>query len=147
MCSALTQMQSADAEYPVQSSRSYLRRLLKYMAMKVGAYRHVFRALVGTYRVLGWDHDRMVNGTARSFPGAALLQQIRQRPSAPLLALLHRRLQRFDRKRLSARMARGRLLIELLHEKVPCPTADVRKTQIGSPRQNLFWQDVPGEIS
>ena len=121
----LDQMRSAQAKYPLQDRGVYLWRLLKYMAMRVGAYRHVFRALVWGYRTLGWDHDRMVNGTVRGFPGESLFRQIRQRPSAPLLAVLRRRLRHFDRRRLAARIERGKLLVDLLAEKVTCPTVEV----------------------
>ena len=50
----------------------------------------------------------MINASTRSFAGGAvMLAKIRRRPAAGLLALLGRRLQRFDADRLAARARLG----------------------------------------
>jgi hypothetical protein len=56
-----------------------------------------------------------VNGAVRGFGTGDLLVAVRHRPSAPLLALLERRLRRFDGSRLEARAEAGRRLGAALH--------------------------------
>ena len=62
----------------------------------------------------GTDLDTVVTGAVRGFAAADLTAAIRRRPSAPLLALLERRLRRFDNGRLRDRAAVGRRLATAL---------------------------------
>jgi hypothetical protein len=67
--------------------------------------------------VLGIGFDHLVNSAARAFPAgstADLVGRLRQRPGAPLLKLLKRRLRTFDRDRLVARAASGEQLAAML---------------------------------
>ncbi|HVX64441.1 MAG TPA: hypothetical protein VHC19_27710, partial [Pirellulales bacterium] len=74
-------------------------------------------------RCLSVDLDRLVNGSVRGFARQDLLAQIRRRPCAPLLALLARRLRRFDGRRLEARAIAARQVLERLGEKALFPGA------------------------
>jgi dTDP-4-amino-4,6-dideoxygalactose transaminase len=56
----------------------------------------------------------VVNGAVRGFPGPDFSACIRRRPSAPLLALLERRLRGFDRHRLEARARLGERVAQTL---------------------------------
>jgi perosamine synthetase len=60
---------------------------------------------------LGADLDVLVNGAVRAFPprepDRAFFRRLRQRPCAPLFAMLARRLRTFDRGRLAGRAAFG----------------------------------------
>jgi hypothetical protein len=60
---------------------------------------------------LGYDLDALVGGVVRGFPprepAATFFRRLRHRPSAPLLAMLDRRLRTFDGKRLVKRAMAG----------------------------------------
>ena len=60
---------------------------------------------------LGYDLDALVDGAVRGFPprepAATFFRRLRHRPSAPLLAMLARRLRTFDGKRLVRRATAG----------------------------------------
>lgn len=117
----LERMRLKQESYPVQTTRSYLRRMLKYAVLQAISSRPVFGALVRTCRAMGYDHDRLINHSARSFPGPRFREQIRQQPSKPLLALLERRLRRFDVGRIRNRKSKGDLLAGLLRGRIESP--------------------------
>ena len=119
----LERMRARQADYPIQTRRTYLRRLLKYAALKAFSTRPVFGAVMRACRVMGRDHDQLINGSVRGFRGEDLLARIRQQPSTPLLALLARRLRTFNSERLADRASKGELLVELLKDQVACPGA------------------------
>ena len=116
-------MRRAQAAWPVQSRRAYLGRLLKYCVLKAFCGPSAFGLLVRVCRVLRRDHDRLINGAVRGFAGPGFLKRIRRQPSAPLLALIERRLERFDPGRLATRTAKGELLVQLLAGRIECPGA------------------------
>jgi dTDP-4-amino-4,6-dideoxygalactose transaminase len=102
----LERMRSLHAGRPVQGRREYAARVLKFVGLVVLARPFPYWLLERALRFIGRDFDAFVNGAVRGFPGPELLRSVRRRPSAPLLALLERRLRRFDRARLERR---GRL--------------------------------------
>jgi dTDP-4-amino-4,6-dideoxygalactose transaminase len=116
-------LRRGQAAYPVQPRARFLRRLAKHALLKAFSSRAVFAALVRGASAAGFDCDRLINGSVRGFAGPDFFDQIRQQPSAPLLALLLRRLRRFDRRRLARRTALGQRLARLLADKVSCPNA------------------------
>jgi len=113
-------MRGRQAGRPVQKRRAFLLRLLKYAAFKGLSYPRVYGLLVRAWRAMGRDYDRMVNGSVRGFPGPDFFDRIRQQPCASLLAVLDRRLRRYDRGRLESRAAKGDRLSRLLGDKVLC---------------------------
>ena len=119
----LDQMRRRQARYPMQGRLAYLRRLLKYAMLKALSVRPIFSVLTGLWSAVGYDYDRFVNRQTRGFPGPEFFRRIRQQPSTPLLAVLQRRLRRYDNRRLQRRMARGQLLLQLLGDQVVCPGA------------------------
>jgi dTDP-4-amino-4,6-dideoxygalactose transaminase len=119
----LGEMRSRQAGYPRQTRGKFLRRLLKYAVLKALTPRAIFAALVGTCRRLGIDHNRAITNTARGFARADLFEQIRRRPSVPLLALLGRRLRRFDPSRLKHRADQGERLAQLIGPRASRPGA------------------------
>lgn len=96
---------------PVQPRREYAARIARFAGLVVLGRPGLYGLFARTLGALGKDLDSVVNGVARGFPGPDLLAQIRRRPSAPLLALLERRLRRFDRGRLEARAATGERVV------------------------------------
>jgi perosamine synthetase len=119
----LARMRAAQAAYPMQNRRHYGKRLCKYAVLKALSSRIISACFVRMCKGIGIDYDRCVNRAARGFPGESFFAQIRQKPCAPLLAVLKRRLQRFDSHRLERHVAKGQKLARLLCENVLRPGA------------------------
>jgi perosamine synthetase len=117
----LQRMRELQSRYPLQGRLAYLRRVLKYAMLKALSSQPVFTVLTGVWTMMGYDYDRFVNRQTRGFPGPEFLRRIRQQPSTPLLAVLDRRLRRYDARRLARRTSRGQLMASLLEGRVVCP--------------------------
>lgn len=112
-------MRELEAARPVQGRRTFFVRVLKYTAIKVTSdVPWIYGAIARGFEWARLDHDALIAAMTRSFSGGALLEAIRRQPSAPLLALLDRRLKRFVPGSLSARETAGRTLAELLEGEV-----------------------------
>jgi perosamine synthetase len=98
--------------WPLRSRWHFLSRLLKYSLLMLLSYRPLYTLFTALCRGLGADHDRLIGERVRGFPGEDLLEQIRHRSSAALLALLERRIRTFDRGTIVERTAVARLAIE-----------------------------------
>ena len=96
--------------WPVQRRLSFVSRFVRASLMKLLAYRPMFFAFRLTLKLCRRNFDHVLNSFARGFPGDDLLPQIEKRPCTPLLALLCRRLLRFDPKTLARRTAIGERL-------------------------------------
>ncbi len=118
----LEQLRARHAQYPVQRRRQYAARLLKYAAFKALSGPTAYGLLLRLWRAMGWDYDRLVNGSVRGFPGPGFFSRIRQQPCAALMALLERRLRTYDPGRLERRAAQGELLARLLEPRIACPS-------------------------
>jgi dTDP-4-amino-4,6-dideoxygalactose transaminase len=94
--------------WPVQPRRQFALRALKFAGLRALGQPRVYWSFSRLLAAAGRDLDDVVNGSVRGFPRGELLRQIRRRPSAPLLALLARRLSRFDTARIEARAQAGR---------------------------------------
>ena len=122
-------MRALQDGWSVQPRREYALRVLKFAGLRALAHPRVYWLFSRSLDVAGRDLDAVVNGAVRGFPGPELLRQIRRRPSAPLLALLARRLRRFDAERLDARARAGnRLAAALPHDLVQPGRAALRPT-------------------
>ena len=117
----LGKMRRLVAGYPVQSSAAYLRRVLKFGLLKGATTWAAYTAIVALLRVVGGDHDRLAARLVRGFPSDRLFDHLRQRPCAALLAVLSRRLARFDAERLRGRGERGRILAARLADRFLIP--------------------------
>lgn len=103
-----TQVHQHMSSWPRQSRCRFAARLGKYSLLMLLLNRPVYALFVLACRALGMNHDRVIGGAARGFPGRDLMAQIRQRPSPPLLALLERRLRRFNPTGVAERIALAR---------------------------------------
>jgi dTDP-4-amino-4,6-dideoxygalactose transaminase len=117
----LQRMRDIEGAWPRQPRREHAAKSLKYMALIVLDRPLTFTLLVRLARLVGLDVDRFVSQTVRAFkarPGEnaddRFSRWLRRRPSAPLLALLERRLGRFDAARLDARRRAGALVAAAL---------------------------------
>lgn len=110
----LAKTRAIQARYPVQSRWHYLRRLVQYTGIKLVSIPVVFGLFATVCRRLGKTHDQVISGVVRGFPGPDFFIRIRHQPSAPLLALLERRLTRFDPARIKRRIAVAKRAIALM---------------------------------
>ena len=106
----LERMRGIQASYPSQGRGVYLKKLLEVLGLVAVSRPRPYGLLAGASRQLGYDLDTLVNGVVRGFPpqepDAMFLRRLRHRPSAPLLAMLCRRLRTFDEKRLTSGLLR-----------------------------------------
>lgn len=115
-----TRLRAAHAAWPVQPRAVFRGKLDTARRVLALTPPGPFGRFAAACAARGDDLDRVINGSVRGFPGSDLLGRIAHRPSAPLLALLHRRLARWDGVRLAARARRGdalsaRLPVGLTH--------------------------------
>ncbi|MBA3615459.1 MAG: aminotransferase class V-fold PLP-dependent enzyme [Rubrobacteraceae bacterium] len=120
----LCRMRGIQAVYPSQGRGGYLKKLLEVLGLVAVSRPCPYGLLAGACTRVGSDIDALVNGAVRAFPqgepAATFFLRLRQRPSAPLLAMLSRRLRTFDGQRLARRASSGerfasRLRVRELH--------------------------------
>ena len=112
--SLLQRMRDVQAAWPPQRRSSHLKRLAQTAAF-IALTRPAPYALLA--RAAGDDFDRKINSAVRAFPATGtdqLVGRLEQRPGAPLLRLLERRLKNFDYARLDARAMSGERLAAML---------------------------------
>lgn len=102
-------MRELQSRWPVQPREELAGRLLRFSALLGIQPPRVFGTLSFAAKALGVDLEKRLGGAVKSFSvdAAQMLRGIRQRPCAPLLALLSHRLQTFDDVRLLRRTELG----------------------------------------
>jgi dTDP-4-amino-4,6-dideoxygalactose transaminase len=114
----LARMRSAEESWPVQetwsSRRSFVSRVARYAVLKFLSGRIAFGVFWRCLKLLGRDPDRVLNSAVRSFPGDALMAQLRHRAPAAMLRLLARRLRTFRADRFDRQARLGRRLADRL---------------------------------
>jgi perosamine synthetase len=103
----LRRMRGIQASYPLQGRGGYLEKLLKALGLVAVSRPRPYGLLARTCKRFGSDLDALVRRVVRGFrprePAATFFRRLRRRPSAPLLAMLSRRLRTFDGERLARR--------------------------------------------
>jgi dTDP-4-amino-4,6-dideoxygalactose transaminase len=107
-------MRALQETWPVQPRREYAARVVKFVALVLLGRPRAYWLFARALPLLGRDLDTVVNGVVRGFPGPDFAARIRRRPSVPLLALLERRLRRFDHHRFEGRSRLGEHVAEVL---------------------------------
>ena len=121
----LRRMRVVHDQWHRQSRWDYFRRITKYGFMRLCGEPYFYGAVRRAIELAVGDVDKMIHHSAKSFREDELIRRLRQQPSAPLLAVLQRRLRHYQRQRIERRTANGRLLAELLRGHVYCPGANV----------------------
>ena len=118
-------LRAAHDAWPAQGRLDYFNRLCKYGTLKLFGSRSLYADARAAVRLALGDVDKFISHSAKSFRASEIMHRLRQRPSAALLAVMDRRLSRFDHARVAQRTANGRLLADRLRDHVLCPGADV----------------------
>lgn len=109
---------------PCQSRGEYLRRVCRFALIRSITSPTVWGGIAWICRRLRIDYDSAVTKSARGFAGPGdLLPRIRRQPGDPLLAVMRRRLGRFDGAALARRREGGRRLASWLQSQFPLPGA------------------------
>jgi dTDP-4-amino-4,6-dideoxygalactose transaminase len=107
----LERMRGIQASYPSQGRGGYSKKLLEVLGLVAVSRPRPYGLLARGCARLGYDLDTLVGGVVRGFPPhepvATFFRRLRHRPSAPLLAMLYRRMRTFDGKRLARRAKSG----------------------------------------
>lgn len=118
----LARMRRMEAAYPAQRRSEHAGRVLKGLLLVAASRPRVYGGLVRAVARFGVDLDGLLQSLTKSHPCGVstedLVRRIRRRPSVPLLALLCRRLKRFDPDRLASRTAVGERLSNALGPRV-----------------------------
>lgn len=107
-------------QYQVQSRITFLRRVIKYSAIKILSYKATYSVFIMLIKMIGKSHDKIISQMVRGFAGENLIQQIRFRPSHGLLLLLERRLRLYTIEHINNRKNIGIMLTEFLSG-IPAP--------------------------
>jgi len=104
--SVVHQMEEAYQNYPVQSHREYLKRILKYYIVYLVLLPYPTQFIVSLSRLLGVDHKAVVVSMLRGFPDQ-MVQRIKSQPSAALLHMMRERFAGFNREDFDAGTVKG----------------------------------------
>jgi perosamine synthetase len=99
--------------YPVQPRRAFARKAVATLALTALGCPALYGLAFRFWRRRGMSFDELLEHVVRGFsalPDEQFYARIRERPSAPLLALLARRLRRYDNSRLRERTRLGERL-------------------------------------
>ncbi|NTV99942.1 MAG: aminotransferase class I/II-fold pyridoxal phosphate-dependent enzyme [Oscillochloris sp.] len=113
----LARARAIESTYRLQSCGAYLRRILIFLGLKALAFPLPLAAFVALCRLRGWSHDALITRMLRGFPSSDLINRLRQRPCAPLLAMLARRLRQSPSAALARRIAQARAIIAAMPER------------------------------
>jgi dTDP-4-amino-4,6-dideoxygalactose transaminase len=95
-------MRALQTRRPPQPRLEYAARVCRFLALVLISRPRLYYAFEQALALRGRDLDDVVTTAVRGFR-ADLIPRIRRRSCLPLLALVERRLRRFDRRRLEAR--------------------------------------------
>lgn len=104
--------------HPVASRASFAGRVIKYLGLLALARPALYGALVRRAARRGQRLDDVVGGLARGFSDEHFFRDLRRRPCGPQLALLERRLRRFDGRGIEQRARSGSELRARLRSRV-----------------------------
>ncbi len=105
-----TKMAELLAADPIQSTVAFMRRLIRFAALKLLSGKRMASLTRKSIDFMGCDFDALANTVCRGFSPSNLLSQLRKQPSTPLFRLLRRRWQTYDFKRIARRIQMGKRL-------------------------------------
>ena len=116
-----SRMRTLQSSYPIQSSKSYLKRILKFGAFTLITSPTIFGWVAKIFRLRGHDYEDAISDKVREVASLGSAEKIRHQPSTALYAMLYRRLREWRKDHLKGRMRSGKTLLSLLQHAVICP--------------------------
>ncbi|MFY9580203.1 MAG: DegT/DnrJ/EryC1/StrS family aminotransferase [Gaiellaceae bacterium] len=113
-------MRAIESQRPMQPRLEYAARARRFFTLVLISRPRLYYAFERVLALRGRDLDNVVVASVRGFR-ADILTRIRRRPSSPLLALMERRLRRFDHRRLEGRTQLAQHMAALLPQAVERP--------------------------
>ncbi|DAZ94654.1 TPA: hypothetical protein N0F65_000934 [Lagenidium giganteum] len=124
----LEEMKRRESRYQSRSTGFFLKRLLKYGVLHGLSTPAIYGISLHACWAVGADHDKIITSAIRGFSGGELVSLLRNRPSMPLLGLLHRRLTMVDDPYINLRRLKSNQLMQALkttpNAKVPGTKAE-----------------------
>ena len=114
-------MRAIQEGYPLQPTDKQAKRIVQFAGLKLLALPLVFGVMQRLFALTGKDFEDSVSERVRNVAKFKQAKSLRIRPSTALVALLCRRLARFDPAVLRRRADKGRRLKELLGGSVALP--------------------------
>jgi perosamine synthetase len=120
-------MREEQERWPVQGRKEYALRVMRFAGLLALGRPFAYEIFVRTGSRAGLDVDALVNRSVHALKPPSSDDRdefgawLRRRPSAPLLALLRRRLKTFDSERLARRAVRGEAASQSLPRSVLHP--------------------------
>jgi dTDP-4-amino-4,6-dideoxygalactose transaminase len=111
-------MRAQQTTWAVQRRTDFLRRVGKASVLHALSNPWLFACFAGLCARRGRDLDELLHTATRGFPGPDFLQRLRRLPSAPLLALLERRLRRPWASSAGRRRTHGETLLSEVGERL-----------------------------
>jgi dTDP-4-amino-4,6-dideoxygalactose transaminase len=106
-----SRMKALQSSWPVQGRWRFFKRVSRFFALRVMLQPLPFTMLCGACRLLAKSHDELISHSVRGFSGPDFFANIRHQPSYPLMALLSRRLRRFEPARIVSRIGAAQTLL------------------------------------
>ncbi len=117
----LEKLRAIQAAYPRQTARDQAARLVKFAAFKLVLTRPAMALINRRIKATGGSFDSTVGDRVRNVARLAGFRKLRYQPSAALLALMWRRIERHERGDMSDYARAGRKLTHLLDGSVVLP--------------------------
>lgn len=100
------QMTRIHQSWPLTKRTAYVKKLTKGLVLRLGSIRLLMQLFIWYCKFSHKNITQVILGLFRGFQGDNLFQLICRRPSLPLLAMLKRRLCKFDQIKLNKRVER-----------------------------------------
>jgi len=124
-------MIKAYGSYPIQSTSSYFKKIIKYSSLKTLTLSFSFGVLVKYCKLLHIDYDELLYKWSKGFTGDGFFENIRKRPCTPLLVMMKRRFEDNRSQRYQAQIERGKMLYNFASKYYACPG--------NGASSNIYW--------
>lgn len=114
-------MRAIQSQYPVQAEGKQRKRILQFMGLKLITARPVLGAIYRFYRARGQDYEDKLADRVRDVAPLKTPKNMRFQPSATMLHLMNRRLNRFHMDQVDRRQRKGERLTGLIGDSVVLP--------------------------
>ncbi len=120
----LQEMRGIQQAYAAQPTKEYLRAIFTHALVKLFTIPFFYGLFYRGCELLERDFEQVINAVRNLPEGEEDLNEVRKQPSAPLVAMLARRLRTFDVERLRQRIQVGQEFTKSLPPGLVCPGSE-----------------------